>query len=67
MINLSTFVVDKEFRQVEELRDELLDVRGRLEAGEAPGCPHTVERPVGDVKAAVCNQSNSKTHKNRIV
>lgn len=48
-----TLSVDQEFREVEKLGDELLNVRHGLEGGQAPRGVHGVKRPVRDVKALV--------------
>lgn len=42
--------VEHELRQVEELRNELLDVGHVVFGGREPGFTHTVEHPVSQVK-----------------
>lgn len=50
---MTTFSVDQELREVEELRDELLHVGHGLVGGQAPRGVHGVKRSVRDIKALV--------------
>lgn len=55
---VSTFSVDQKLRQVEELWDELFDIRHGLVGRQTPRGVHGVERSVRNIKALVC-----ETHK----
>lgn len=50
---MTTFSVDQELWEVEELGDELLYVSHGLVRGQAPRGVHGVKRPVRDIKALV--------------
>ncbi len=54
----ATFSVDQKLGQVEELWDELFDIRHGLEGRQTPRGVHGVERSVRNIKALVC-----ETHK----
>lgn len=50
---MTTFSVDQELWEVEELGDELLHVGHGLVGGQAPCGVHGVKRPVRNIKALV--------------
>ena len=50
---IESLSIDQEFRQVEEFRNELFDIRRRIRTGQAPGNPNRMERAIGHIETAI--------------